>query len=116
MLFEPNNIISRIEWCRLEQQLPSATPEERESWQAEEAGLVDALFGRDRIAFIRAEHPSHLTRYQRGLEDGHALLCVQQFNSRGHDTYGGVGLSLLMLPAQVARRPVQTPPLVQLES
>ena len=116
MIFEPNNIISRIEWCRLQQQFPSVTREEREGWRAEEAGHVDALFDRDRTAFIRAEHPSQLTRYQRGFEDGQGLLSFQQVNLRWHDTYGGVGLSPLTALAQGARRPVQTPSPVPIES
>ena len=74
MKFVPNEIISRIEWCRLQQQLPSVTREERAGWRAEEAGLVDALGCRDRIAFMRKEHKSQFTRYECGLADGQALL------------------------------------------
>jgi len=116
MIIEPTNIISRIEWCRLQQLLPSVTREEREGWRAEEVGLVDALFGRDRTAFVREEHRSQFTRYQRGLEDGQALLCFQQVNSRWHDTYGGVGPGPRTAPAQVDRRPSQAPPPVHVES
>ena len=115
MIFEPNNIISRIEWCRLQLQLPSVTREEREGWSAEEAGLVDALFGRDRTTFIRAEHPSQLPRYQRGFEDGQGLLSFQQVNVRWHDTYEGVWRSPLTALDQGTRRPVQTPPPVPIE-
>jgi hypothetical protein len=107
MKYETNNIISRIEWCRLQQQPPSVTREEREGWRAEEAGLVDALFGRDRTALMREEHRSQFTRYQCGIEDGLALLRLQHFNSRWHDTYGGVGPSPLTTPAWVDRRPSQ---------
>ncbi len=78
MIVEPTNINSRIEWCRLQQLLPSCTREEHEGWRAEEAGLLDALFGRDRAVFVREEHGSQLTRYQRGFEDGQALLRFQQ--------------------------------------
>ena len=116
MKYEPNSIISRIEWCRLQQQPPSVTREERAGWRAEEVGLVDALFGRDRIAFMREEHRSQFTRYQRGLEDGRALLSFQQVNSRWHDTYGGVGPGPLPVPAQGARRPSQAPPPAHVES
>ncbi|OAI46333.1 hypothetical protein AYO43_06430 [Nitrospira sp. SCGC AG-212-E16] len=107
MIFDPNNIISRIEWCRLQQQLPSVMPEEREGWRAEETGLVDALFGRDRAAFVREEHRSQFTHYQRGFEDGQALLRFQQVNSQRHDTYGVVGPSPSTAPTQVDRRPSQ---------
>ena len=116
MKYEPNNIISRIEWCRLQQHLHSITRDEREGWWAEEAGLVDALGCRDRIAFMREEHRSQFTRYQRGLEDGQALLSFQQVNSRWHDTYGGVGTGPLTTSAQVDRRPLQAPPPVHVES
>jgi hypothetical protein len=116
MIFDPNNIISRIEWCRLQQQLQSVMREEREGWRAEETGLEDALFGRDRAAVARDEHRSQFTRYQRGFEDGQALLRFQQVNSRRHDTYGGVGSSPRTVPAQVDRRPFQTPSPTHMES
>ena len=117
MKYEPTNIISRIEWCRLQQLLPSVTCEEHAGWLAEEAGLVDALFGRDRTAVMREDHRSQFTRYQIGLEDGRALLCCfQQFNSRWHDTSGGVGPGPLTAPAQVDRRPSQAPPPVHMEA
>lgn len=83
MKYEPTQIISRIEWCRLQQQLHSVTREERAGWRAEEAGLVDALGYRDRIAFMREEHRSQFTRYQCGLEDGQALLRLSASTSRG---------------------------------
>lgn len=70
---ESTTIISRIRWCRLQQQ-HSVTPDERAGWRAEEAGLVDALGSRDRIAFMRKEHGSYFHRYQCGFEDGQALL------------------------------------------
>jgi hypothetical protein len=113
MMIEPNNIVSRIEWCRLQQQLPSVTREEREGWRAEEAGLMDALCRRDRTAFMRENHRSECTRYQCGLQDGHALRCFQQFNSRWHDTYGGVGPRPLT-PAD--RRPSSAPPPVHVKA
>ena len=116
MLFEPNNIISRIEWCRCQQLLPSVTREEREGWRAEEAGLKDALLGRDRAAVVREEHRSQFTRYQRGFEDGHALLSFQQVNFRWHDTYGGVGPGPRTAPAQMERRPSPAPPPGHMES
>jgi hypothetical protein len=69
-----NRINGRINWCQYQQQLKTVTPEEREGLWAEEAGLLDALFGRDRTAFMKAGHPSQLTRYLCGLQDGQALL------------------------------------------
>jgi hypothetical protein len=37
MMCEPTNIISRIQWCRLQQQLPSVTQEERAGWRRKPA-------------------------------------------------------------------------------
>jgi hypothetical protein len=74
MKHEPMNIISRIEWCRIQQRLHSITSDERAGWQAEEAGLIDALNDRDRGVLMRKEHSSEFVRYQCGLEDGQALL------------------------------------------
>jgi len=116
MIREPTNISARIAWCRLQQQLLSVSPEERAGWRAEEAGLVDALFRRDRTAFMRVEHRSQFLRYQCGLEDGHTLLCFQKFNARWHDTYGRIGPGLFTATAQVDRRPSQAPPRVPIES
>ena len=116
MIVEPTSIISRIEWCRLQQQRRSVTKEERADWGAEEAGLVDALFGRNRTALMREDHRSQSTRYQRGLEYGHALLCFQQVNSRWHDTYGEVGPGPLTTPTQMDRLPLQAFPPVYVES
>ena len=83
MKYESTPIISRIEWCRLQQQLHSVTRDERAGWRAEEAGLVDALGARDRIAFMREEHRSQFARYQCGLEDGQALLRLSASPARG---------------------------------
>ena len=74
MKCEPTQIISRIEWCRLQQQLHAGTREERAGWWAEEAGLEDALRGRDRTAIMREEHHAQFMRYQGGLADGKSLL------------------------------------------
>ncbi len=115
MKYEPTNIISRIQWCRLQQQLHSVTGDERAGWRAEEAGLVDALGCRDRMAFMREEHRSQFTRYQCGLEDGKTLLRLQKVNSRWHDMYEGVGPVPLTASARVDRRPSQAPPPVHVE-
>jgi trehalose-phosphatase len=42
-----DDILSRIEWCRL-QRKGAITRDEEERWQAEEARGIDALFGRER--------------------------------------------------------------------
>ncbi len=65
----PNDILSRIEWCRLERK-GAVTRDEEERWQAEEAGLIDALLGRDRTEIRKNSHPSLLERYKLGLQDG----------------------------------------------
>ena len=104
---EPTRIISRIEWCRLQQQLHSVTPDERAGWRAEEAGLVDALGCRDRTAFMQGEHRSQFTRYQCGLEDGQVLLRLNASTSRGTARMEGLGSAPLRTPARVNSRPSQ---------
>ena len=116
MRYEPTNIISRIEWCQLQQQLHAVTREERAGWRAEEAGLVDALGSRDRIAFMREEHRSQFTRYQCGLEDGRALLRLGTLTPRGMTRMEGLGPTPLTTDARVDSRPVQAPPPVHMES
>ena len=116
MKYEPTNIILRIKWCRLQQQLPSVTREEREGWRAEEAGLVDALFGRKRASFVREEHRSQFARYQRGFEDGHALLRVSTAFASGMTPMEGRGSARSTTPARVDRRPSHAPPPVHAES
>jgi len=108
MEYEPTNIISRIQWCRLQQQLHSITQDERAGWRAEEAGLVDALGCRDRAAFMRQEHRSHFIRYQCGLEDGRALLRLSSPRPSGTVRMEGSQASL-MNPAWAGRRPSQVP-------
>jgi len=101
MKYEPTHIISRIAWCRLQQQLHSVTQDERVGWRAEEAGLVDALFGRDRTAFVREEYRSQFTRYQCGLEDGKVLLRFSTLFPSGVTHMGGLGPATLTTPARV---------------
>jgi hypothetical protein len=115
MKYEPTHIISRIAWCRLQQQLHSVTQDERAGWRAEEAGLVDALFGRDRTAFMREEHRSQFTRYQCGLEDGKVLLRFSTLFPSGMTRMEGLGPARSTTPARVDRRPSQVPPLVHVE-
>jgi hypothetical protein len=107
---ESTNIISRIAWCRLQQQLRSVTREERAGWPAEEAGLMDALGFRDRTACMREEHRSHFMRYQCGLEDGKALLRLSILFSSGMTRTKGQGQARSMTVARVDRRPSQAPP------
>jgi hypothetical protein len=116
MKYEPTNIISRIAWCRLQQYLHSITKDERAGWRAEEAGLVDALGGRDRIAFMREEHRSQFIRYQCGLEDGRALLRLSTLLPCGMTHMKGVGPTPLTTPARVDRRPSQAPSRVHVEA
>jgi hypothetical protein len=71
----------RINWCH--HQLTTVPPDEREGWWAEEAGLMDALLGRDRTAFMKAMHGSQFTRYLCGLHDGQAILCLQDSKPPG---------------------------------
>jgi hypothetical protein len=109
MEYEPTNVISRIQWCRLQQQLHSITQDERAGWRAEEAGLVDALGCRDRVAFMRQEHRSHFIRYQCGLEDGRALLRINAPMPRGMTRMEGLGQVPLTTPARMGRHPSQVP-------
>lgn len=76
MKYELTNIISRIEWCRLQQQLHTLTEDERAGWRAEEAGLRDALALGGRRAITREKHQPQFRRYQCALEDGRALLRI----------------------------------------
>src|SRR2546422_6086523 len=108
MNYDPSNIISRIEWCRLQQQLHSITKDERAGWRAEEAGLVDALGCRDRIAFMREEYRSHFTRYQCGLEDGRALLRLSTPMPSRMTRMEGSQASL-STQAWIGRHPSQVP-------
>jgi len=116
MNYESTSIISRIEWCRLQQQLHSVTREERAGWRAEEAGLVDALGGRDRIAFMRGEHRSQVTRYQRGLEDGKVLLRLSRSTPSGMTRMEGSSPAPLTTSTRVNSRPLQASRPVHVES
>ncbi len=76
--FEHRQIQWRINWCRCQQQRNAGTTEDCEAWWAEEAGLRDALAGRDRTMFMKAGHGPQVQRYLRGLHDGQALLCLAE--------------------------------------
>ncbi len=116
MKYESTQIISRIEWCRLQQQLHSVTRDERAGWRAEEAGLVDALGCRDRIAFMQGEHRSQFTRYQCGLEDGQALLRLSTSTPYGMTGMEGWSPAPLMSQARVNSRSSQASRPSQVES
>jgi len=109
-------IISRIQWCRLQQQLHSVTRDERAGWRAEEAGLVDALGSRERIVFMRGEHRSHFTRYQSGLVDGQALLHLSTSPPCDMTRMEGWSPTPLATPARVDNHPSLAPPLLYVES
>ncbi len=109
MEYGPRNIISRIQWCRLQQQLQSITQDERAGWRAEEAGLVDALGCRDRVAFMRKEHRSQFIRYQCGLDDGRALLRLSTPTPSGMTRMEGLDQAPLTTPAWMGRHPSQVP-------
>ena len=113
MKYEPTQIISRIQWCRLQQQLRSVTLDERAGWWAEEAGLVDALGCKDRTDFMRKEHRFQFTRYQCGLEDGQALLRLSTVTPSGMTRMEGG--SPAPLTTRVNRHPSQAPRPVHME-
>jgi hypothetical protein len=73
MTYLTKSIASRIEWCR-QQSTQARAPREREGWEAEEAGLRDALFNRDHTTQYQQGPPAVFERYALGLQDGHALL------------------------------------------
>jgi len=116
MQYEPNNILSRIQWCRRQQLLQSVTREEREEWRAEEDGLVDALSHRDRTAFMREKPGSQATRYQRGVEDGKALLRLSLFSLKGMTRMEGLDVARSTTPARVNRHSSQAPAPMHVES
>jgi hypothetical protein len=113
MRCEPTNIISRIAWCRHQQQLHLLTQEERAGWRAEEDGLMDALFGRNRMASMRETHRSQLARYHCGLEDGMNLLRFSTSTPRGMTGKEGLGATPLTTQDWVDSRPVQASPPVE---
>lgn len=115
MKYEPNNIISRIEWCRLQQQLHSVTLDERAGWQTEEAGLVDALSGRDRSAYMRAADRLKFIRYECGLEDGRALLRLGRLHPCDMTRMKELGSTPFATPSGVDKPPTQTSSCVNVE-
>jgi len=72
-----NELQRRIEWCHLQRSM-AVTRDEDEGWQAEEAGLSDALHSVDRTEHWNNFSPSRVTRYEVGLRDGLALRAVMR--------------------------------------
>jgi len=91
MKYEPTNIISRIQWCRLQHQLHSFTREEREGWRAEEAGLVDALGCRDSDSFHAKGTPVSVYALSMRFRGWGSPPPPQHFISQWRDKYGGAG-------------------------
>jgi hypothetical protein len=90
MMFEPNNIISRIGWCRL-QETQARTPLELEGWQAEKEGLWDALLNRDHTTQYQQGPLCVYGRYVVGLQDGDALIraaAMEQHFATPDGTHG----------------------------
>ena len=110
MEYDLNNILSRIRWCRRQQQLHSITPIERAGWRAEETGLLDALGCRDHIDFMRKEHRVQFMRYLCGLEDGQALLRLSTSTPRGMTRMEGLSPTPFTTQARVDSHPFQAPP------
>ena len=90
MMFEPNNIISRIEWCR-RQETQARTPLELEGWHAEEEGLCDALLNRDHTNQYQHGPLCVYGRYVFGLQDGEVLIraaAMEQHFATPDGTHG----------------------------
>jgi hypothetical protein len=73
MAYATKSIAARIEWCR-RQSTQTCAPLERAGWQAEEAGLWDALLNRDHTTQYPQGPPAVFERYALGLQDGHAMM------------------------------------------
>ena len=94
MAYANKSIASRIEWCR-RQSTQASSHLEFEGWQAEEAGLQDALFNRDRTIQYQQGPASVFKRYAMGLQDGRSVLraaaVLQQFAPPARTATQGVG-------------------------
>ena len=73
MAYATNSITSRVEWCR-RQRTKARAQLELEGWQAEEEGLMDALFNRDHTNQYQHCSPGVFGRYVMGLQDGQAMI------------------------------------------
>ena len=94
MAYANKSIASRIEWCR-RQSTQASSHLEFEGWQAEEAGLQDALFNRDRTTQYQQGPASVFKRYAMGLQDGRSVLraaaVLQQFAPPARTATHGMG-------------------------
>jgi hypothetical protein len=73
-----HHLRARIASCRLFRE-DAASPEEREGWLAEEAGLIDALLGLDQTAVSSHQvPPRQRDRYAVGLHDGRSILMADR--------------------------------------
>ena len=77
MVYVNKSIKARIDWCR-GQSTQTCAPHEREGWQAEEAGLLDALLHRDHTIEYQQLSPSVFERYALGLQFGREVLRTHQ--------------------------------------
>ena len=73
MASRSNPVVYRMEWCRRQRTKTCPGPEQ-DGWQAEEAGLRDALLNRDHTSDYRHAPPDLLERYVLGFQDGQALI------------------------------------------
>jgi hypothetical protein len=73
MAYANTSLASRIEWCR-RRKTPACSQLELEGWEAEEAGLRDALLNRDRTTQYQQRPPGVFKRYAIGLQDGRSML------------------------------------------
>ena len=95
-----NELQGRIEWCHLQRSM-AVTRDEDEGWQAEEAGLSDALHGLDRTEHWNTFSPSRVRRYEVGLRDGLALRAVMRLrHSSNRLREAAEGLSPVASPQQ----------------
>jgi hypothetical protein len=81
MAYATNSIISRIAWCQRQETLARTQPE-LEGWRAEEEGLRDALHHIDQSNQYRDCPPDVLKRYEKGFEEGQALIRAVWVNLR----------------------------------
>jgi hypothetical protein len=87
MAYVTECIASRIAWCQQQKTRAHAQPE-LEGWNAEEAGLRDALLNRDHTNQYRYCPSDVCERYVMGLQDGLALIraaAVEQHYATSHD-------------------------------
>ena len=102
MTYQPDEIIARIEWCRLQQHLPSVTPEEREGWRG--------CLGQERTNGLHAKGIPvsfyALSMWSGGWESPPART---HFTSQWHDTSEGAGTSLRNDPGSDGQTSLTSP-------